>query len=124
MLAKAPVRVMVVEDHPQFQELVRLVLSLDPQFQVVSSAETGEDALQQIALSHPDLVLLDFRLPGIDGIETARRIKKEHPAIKIALVTAHSEEVLGRLAKEAQILEVIPKANFSLEWARKLVESL
>ncbi|MBI4338854.1 MAG: response regulator transcription factor [Chloroflexi bacterium] len=116
-------RVMIVEDQPQFQELVKLLLSLDPQFEVVGSVTTGEEALQEIAQAHPDLVLLDFRLPGIDGLETARRIKKEHPATKIALVTAHTEEVLSRLAKEADILEVIPKAALNLDRIQKLLES-
>lgn len=113
---------MIVEDEPSFRELVQLVLSLDPQFQIVCTAGTGEEALEELAGACPDLVLLDFRLPGIDGLETAKRMMQQRPDVKIALVTAHTEEVLDRLAKEAQIHEVIPKASFSLERVRLLVD--
>lgn len=118
------IRVMLVEDDPTYQELVQLVLSLDPQFVVVCTAGSGEEALEKFQQASPDLILLDFRLPGIDGIETAKRIKAQMPTVKIAMVTAHSEEVLGRLAKEAQIQEVIPKNSFSLKRVKKLVENM
>lgn len=108
-------RVMIVEDEPTFQELVQLVLSFDPMFEVVSVAGTGEEALERLEESHPDLVLLDFRLPGIDGLETAKHIKRRCPNIRIALVTAHTEEAVGQLAKQVRVQEVIPKSEFSLE---------
>ena len=113
---------MIVEDEPTFQELVQLVLSLDPRFEIVDTSGTGEDALEHLDEACPHLVLLDFRLPGIDGLETAKRMKEKLPDMKIALVTAHTEEVLARLAKEARIEEVIPKASFSLERVHQLVD--
>lgn len=114
---------MIVEDEPSFQELVQLVLSLDPKFEIIRTVESGEEAMEGVDSLDLDLVLLDFRLPGIDGIETAKRLKERHPDLKIALVTAHSEEVLGRLAKEADILAVIPKASFSLERVDRLLSA-
>ena len=122
MQEKSPVRVMIVEDEPTFQELVQLVLSLDPRFQVVCTKASGEEALEVLAETSPDLVLLDFRLTGIDGLETAKRIREQRPDVKIAMVTAHSEEVLSRLALEARIQEVIPKASFSLERIYQLLD--
>ncbi len=122
MPEKSPVRVMIVEDEPTFQELVQLVLSLDPRFQVVCTKASGEEALEVLAETSPDLVLLDFRLTGIDGLETAKRIKEQRPDVKIAMVTAHSEEVLSRLAIEARIQVVIPKASFSLERIYQLLD--
>ena len=117
------VRVMIVEDEPTFQELVQLVLSLDPMFEVISAAGTGEEALERLEEACPDLVLLDFHLPGMDGLETARYIKRQCPNTRIALVTAHVEDVLERLAKNVQIQEVIPKSKFSLERVRALLPS-
>ena len=116
------IKVMIVDDEPVFQELVLLVLSLDPKFDVVRIAGTGEEALAEFEKADPDLVILDFRMPGMDGLETARRIKQLSPDTKIAMVTAHTEQVLGRLAREARIHEVIPKANFNLERVQRLVE--
>ncbi len=121
MSKREHIRVMIVEDEPTFQELVQLVLSLDPRFEIVGIAGTGEEALKGFEEAYPDLVLLDFRLPGIDGLETAKRMKEQRPDVKVAMVTAHTEEVLGRLAKEARIHEVIPKASLSLERIQQLV---
>ena len=112
---------MIVDDEPVFQELVLLVLSLDPSFEVVRIAGTGEEALQEFEDASPDLVLLDFRMPGIDGLETAKRMIERRPEVKIAMVTAHTEEIIGRLAREARIREVIPKANFSLERVQQVI---
>ncbi len=105
---------MVVEDAPEFQDLVVLTLTLEPHLKVDFIASSGEEALEAFDRVAPDLVLLDFRLPGIDGLETARRMKGRRPDVKIALVTAHSEEVMRRAAHEANIEELIPKADFSL----------
>ena len=83
-------RIMVVEDAPEFQELVVLTLTLEPHLKVDFIASSGEEALDAFDRVAPDLVLLDFRLPGIDGLETARRMKQRRPDVKIALVTAYT----------------------------------
>ncbi len=115
------IRVMVVEDGPVFQELLILTLSLEPYFELAYIADSGEEALEEFAKVSPDLVLMDFRLPGIDGLETAKRMKAQRPAVKVAIVTAYAEEVLNRAAKDAGVLDVIPKASFSLERVRQLL---
>ena len=112
---------MVVEDAAAFLEVVVTGLLLEPYLKDVHVAASGEEALEAFAQFSPDLVLLDFRLPGIDGLETAKRMKKQLPSVKIALVTAHSGEVLERAAKEVNIDEVIPKAEFSVARVRQLL---
>ncbi len=107
-------RIMVVEDAPEFQELVVLTLTLEPHLNVDFIASSGEEALDAFDRVAPDLVLLDFRLPGIDGLETARRMKQRRRDVKIALVTAYTEEVLKRAAHKAHVEAVIPKTDFSL----------
>ena len=111
---KSATRVMVVEDAPEFQELVVLTLTLEPYFNVEFIASSGEEAMEAFDRVSPELVLLDFRLPGIDGLETAKRMKERRPEVKIALVTAYAEDVLKRAATEANVEAVIPKADFSL----------
>ena len=105
---------MVVEDAPEFQELVVLTLTLEPHFTVEFITSSGEEALEAFDRVSPDLVLMDFRLPGMDGLETAKRMKERRPDVKIALVTAYAEQVLERAATEANVEAVIPKAEFSL----------
>ena len=109
-----PLRVMLVEDQPAFQELVKLILAADSRFKLVHTASNGSRALEAFATASPDLVLIDFLMPGIDGIETARQMRSSNPEVLIIMVTAHTEEVVARLAAEAGIEAVIPKAQFSL----------
>ncbi|MFQ5934098.1 MAG: response regulator transcription factor [Dehalococcoidia bacterium] len=107
-------RVMIVEDSPDYQEILVLTLSLEPYVKIVHIAGSGEEALEVFDEASPELVLLDFKLPGIDGLETAKRMKEQRPDVKIALVTAYAEEILDRATKEANVEEVIPKSSFSL----------
>ena len=116
-------RIMVVEDAPEFQELVVLTLTLEPHLKVDFIASSGEEALDAFDRVSPDLVLLDFRLPGIDGLETARRMKQQRPDVKIALVTAYTEDVLKRAAHNAHVEAVIPKADFSLTRVLEVLDS-
>jgi len=120
-LDKSVATVMVVEDAPSFQDLVVLTLSLEPYIKIVHMAASGEEALEAFHRVAPDLVLLDFRLPGINGLETARRMKEERPDVKIALVTAYAEEVMARAVEEGNVEEVIPKSSFSLERVQRLL---
>ncbi len=113
---------MLVEDEAGFQDSVKLVLSLDPRFYVSGSAMSGEEALEHFDDIAPDIVLLDFRLPGIDGLETARRMKARRPNVEIVMVTAHTEEVVAKLARQLDIRGVIPKARFSLEGLRRALD--
>ena len=121
MASKTRTRIMIVEDGAEFQDLLVLTLSLEPYFQIVQVADSGEEALQAFPKASPDLVLLDFRLPGIDGLETAKRMKTQRPDVKIAIVTAYAEEVLARFASEAHVEGVIPKASFSLAKVQELL---
>ena len=120
-LSNEVTRVMVVEDARSFQEVVVLTLSLEPYVKIVSTADSGEEALAALEEAAPGLVLLDFRLPGIDGLETAKRMKKQRPDIKIALVTAYAEEVASKAKKEGNVEVVIPKAQFSLARVQQLL---
>jgi two-component system alkaline phosphatase synthesis response regulator PhoP len=84
--------ILVVEDEEEIQELVRY--NLEKEGYRVSCAATGEDALKAAAARSPDLVVLDLMLPGIDGLEVCRRLKRD-PAtesIHIVILTAKGEE--------------------------------
>ena len=118
----ATARVMVVEDAPEYQGAVVLALLLEPEFKDLHLASSGEEALEAFDEVAPDLVLLNYRLPGIDGLETAKRMNARRQDVKIVLVTAHVEEVFARAAEVAGVQEIIPKSQLSVARLQRLLE--
>jgi DNA-binding response OmpR family regulator len=90
MNSVAPARILVVDDEENIRSLVETYLKNDG-YDVVTAA-TGEDAVEKVASAAPDLVILDVRLPGIDGFEVLRRIRKQSDVFVIML-TARADEL-------------------------------
>ena len=86
-----PVRVVVVDDHPLVRDTVRIVCEADGGVEVVAEAGTGQAALEACARHQPDVLVLDFGLPGMDGLEVARRLKAEHSSVRILILTGSEE---------------------------------
>ena len=89
------IRVFLVDDHYVVCEGLRRMLEQEEAFCVVGDADSCEDALSLLQGVSTDVVLLDARLGGIDGIETLRRIKISHPHLKVIMLTSYGEEFLG-----------------------------
>jgi signal transduction histidine kinase len=88
---RAPIRVAVVDDNDAFRETLGSLLAGDG-FEVVGSASTGADALRLVDEVHPDVVLMDVRMPGMDGIEATRLLKTERPHVGIVALTGLEEQ--------------------------------
>jgi DNA-binding NarL/FixJ family response regulator len=96
------IRVFVIEDTPQMRELLEQMLTLD-NFDVVGSAANGAAALPDMNRADPDVVVLDYNMPGLDGLLTARLIKEERPDQAIILYTAYLDETLQKEAAAAGV---------------------
>jgi len=83
-----PVRVLVVDDSVVCQHALCAVVTAAPGFEAVGLASSGREALDLVSLAEAQLVLLDVRMPGVDGIETARRIRRRHPDVMVVLLSA------------------------------------
>jgi DNA-binding NarL/FixJ family response regulator len=81
------VSVLVVDDHAQFRRAARDVIEATPGFLPLGEAASGEEALWMVERLDPALVLLDVRLPGMDGIETARRLTAARPDTTVFLIS-------------------------------------
>lgn len=110
------IKVLIVDDHALIRMGIRGLLEDLPDMDVVAEADSGELALTLVKTHKPDVVLLDMKMPGIDGWEVTRRLKKSNPQIKVIAVTALSTEPLpsrvlqlgamGYLTKESNAEEM------------------
>ncbi|WP_306468258.1 response regulator [Deinococcus alpinitundrae] len=112
MKEPSTIRVLLVEDHAFTRDGLRVAINFEPELRVVGEARSGEEALEVLAARGanagmggevPDVVVLDIGLPGIDGIETAARIKRLYPALRVVMLTAHNlrGEVLAAMGSAA-----------------------
>ena len=88
-----PNTIILVDDHEVVRNGVRAYLETLPDFQVVGEAASGEDAIRIVSDLIPDLVLMDLIMPGLDGVETIRRIKKISPRTQVVVLTSYHEDV-------------------------------
>lgn len=84
-------RLMLVDDHALFMDGLCYLLKTYG-FEVVGTAGSGEQALQQAALCSPDVILMDIRMPGMSGFDTLKLLKARYPALKVVMLTASEED--------------------------------
>lgn len=98
------IHVLLVDDHPVVRQGLRGMLATTPDMEVVGEASDGASAVEQIAALRPDVVLLDIRMPGANGIEVTRQARRASPEAKILILTTYDEDeyVLGALQAGAQ----------------------
>jgi len=95
------IRILIADDHGLMRAGLRALLEDEPAFEVVGEAENGEQVLHLTGQLQPDIVLLDIGMPGVDGIETTRRLKRLNPHIRVLILTVYEEESLLREAIRA-----------------------
>jgi len=85
--------ILVVDDHEVVRSGIRSFLETTPEFQVVGEAASGEEALSLVSELIPDIVLLDLIMPGMDGIETTRRLRQISPRTQVVVLTSYHEDI-------------------------------
>ena len=113
------VKVMVVDDTDHVRTMLAEMLELDG-FQVVARASSGEDAIRTIAESDPDVVVMDLKMPGIDGLETTRRIKEERPTQPVILYTAYLDATIEEQARQVGVTLCLGKIDGLPELERQI----
>ena len=106
------VRVLIVDDQEPFREAARMVVEVSDGFEVVGEAESGEEGIERARELHPDLVLMDVNLGGIDGTEATRRILAEGTASVVFLVSTYEPAEYAPKAAECGAAAYIPKSTF------------
>lgn len=98
--------ILVCDDEPNLQAAVRLILERDYE---LSFASDGEDALKQFQRKPADLVLLDIKMPGLNGLEVLKHVRATTPQIGVFLLTGYDDDALEKQALELGALGIIHK---------------
>jgi DNA-binding NarL/FixJ family response regulator len=85
-------RIVLVDDHEVVRLGLKSLLEHNPQFEVVGEAGTAKEALEQVGLLRPDVVLMDIRLPGASGIEACEEITRNFPDTRVIMLTSYAED--------------------------------
>ena len=108
-------RILIADDHSLIREGLRSVFSAEPDLQVCGEATCADDLLELIASSQPDIVTLDFSMPGTNGFDLIKRVRKSWPELPILVLTMHDEEVYGLRAMRAGATGYITKGGETRE---------
>lgn len=115
-----PISIILVDDHEVVRKGVRTYLETLPEFEVVGECSSGEEAIRAVGEHIPDIVLMDLIMPGLDGIETTRQVKKISPRTQVVVLTSYHEDAHIFPALKAGAISYILK-DMKME---KLVEAL
>jgi DNA-binding NarL/FixJ family response regulator len=111
---------MSVDDQPVFLRAARSLIEATPGFEAVAEATSGRRAVELAAAAEPDLVLLDVRMAGLDGIETARLLHAAHPGILIVLVSSDDLDEIEPLARACGVAALVRKRDLVPGLLRRL----
>lgn len=117
------IKVALVDDHQIMLDGLVALLGNDPDFHIIAALASGEAFLQSLQNTIPHILLTDYNLPGISGLDLARQVKKKHPGIKVVMLSMHDEvHVVKSILKEGvdgYLLKNIPQ--FELKNALKRI---
>ncbi len=100
--------VVLVHAHPLFRQGLRYHLTGHPEFRITGEAGNGQQAIQLVDYTDPDMVLIEMDLPGVNGLEVARAIKRSHPTVGVVLLSADADPQMMIRAMRAGIAAYVP----------------
>jgi two-component system, NarL family, nitrate/nitrite response regulator NarL len=88
------IKLLIVDDHHIVLDGLKSLFEQDPQFEIIGAASSAEEALRLLSISTPDILLTDYRLPGLTGLELAVVVKEKYPGVKRVILSMHDEGLL------------------------------
>jgi DNA-binding NarL/FixJ family response regulator len=110
---KPRLRVALVDDHQEFLTWARGLLSASPWIEVVGETTDPEATLELVRTCKPNILLIDFEMPGVTGFEVARRVRDADPSVSVLLMSMHDSAYFEVLARLAGARGFLPKTRFS-----------
>jgi response regulator NasT len=105
-----PVKVLIVDDTDHVREMLASMLELDG-FDVIGRASGGDEAIRLATETNPDVIVMDYKMPGMDGLTATERVREIRPGVPIILYTAYLDEQLERRAREAGVSLCVGKVE-------------
>jgi DNA-binding NarL/FixJ family response regulator len=102
---------MIVDDHPAVRKALWELFTREEDFDVCGEAENGREAIEKAQHLHPDLIVTDLSMPGMNGLEEASLLKKLMPAVPVIIYSAHVDPFVEREARSAGASVVISKSE-------------
>jgi DNA-binding NarL/FixJ family response regulator len=112
-----PIRLLLVEDNQVFREALELLLGLRSDIKIVGSVGEGSSAAEAVRKYHPDVVLMDYRLPGLDGVQATKAVREAAPDVAVVCLTAsanlrevdalYEAGVVACLSKDQELDEIV-----------------
>jgi DNA-binding NarL/FixJ family response regulator len=121
------IRILIADDHPMMREALKTALMDESDLVVVGEATNGLEAISLVDAQHPDVVLMDLLMPGMDGLEAITRLVEADPGVKVLVVTSLEDEEKVTAAIQAGALGYFPKTaprTFLLEAIRKVADGV
>src|SRR5918998_4126744 len=110
--ASSPARIIIADDHELVREAMRSMLNSEPDLQIIDEAKDGQEAIELTRLQRPDLVIMDVRMPKVNGLEATQTIKEELPTTKVLIWSAYEDPVLVsdavRAGADGYVLKLSP----------------
>jgi DNA-binding NarL/FixJ family response regulator len=120
---KSPVRVVVVDDHRLFVDALALLLGHDERLEVIGTASDGPTAIELAVDGKAEVAVIDVRMPEVDGLETARRLRTRSPETNVILVTGLDEPQLVEQAKAAGAVALLKKGALHDQLKDAIIEA-
>jgi NarL family two-component system response regulator LiaR len=115
-----PIRILIVDDHGIVRQGLRMYLQFDPELEIVGEASNGKEALEQTSKLHPDIVLMDILMPGMDGLEATAAIRQSMPDTEVIALTSVLDDVIIHQTIRAGAIGYILKDTGSDELCRAI----
>ena len=109
------IRILIVDDHALLRDGIRALIDLTDDVEVVGEASEGKEAIKEAQELIPDVVVMDIAIPGMDGLEATRRIKKKNPKMQILILTQHNNKEYVLSAIKAGAAGYVPKRALGSE---------
>jgi DNA-binding NarL/FixJ family response regulator len=106
------VRVLIVDDQEPFRTAARMVVELTEGFEVAGEAGSGEEGVRLVDELRPDLVLMDIKMPGMDGLDATTQIVADHPGARVVVLSTYEAGEFEDRALEAGAIAFISKSDF------------